>query len=101
MPIFEYCCKECNKPFEHFVMRGELPEECPHCKSKEFEKQVSRSSFVLKGSGWYGTDYGRIDNGDQIPDDKGKKDLAETPAVAETSASTELPKENQIVKGDE
>jgi predicted nucleic acid-binding Zn ribbon protein len=31
---------------------------CPTCKSK-VERMVSRTSFILKGSGWYATDYGR------------------------------------------
>jgi predicted nucleic acid-binding Zn ribbon protein len=31
---------------------------CPKCKGK-VERVVSRTSFVLKGSGWYATDYAR------------------------------------------
>jgi predicted nucleic acid-binding Zn ribbon protein len=30
--------------------------KCPNCKSK-VERMMSRSSFVLKGTGWYATDY--------------------------------------------
>jgi predicted nucleic acid-binding Zn ribbon protein len=31
---------------------------CPTCKSK-VERIISATSFVLKGSGWYATDYAR------------------------------------------
>ncbi|MCA9520637.1 MAG: zinc ribbon domain-containing protein, partial [Myxococcales bacterium] len=33
--------------------------ECPDCGSGEVRKLISRSSFHLKGSGWYATDYQR------------------------------------------
>lgn len=58
MPIYEYNCSKCGT-FE--VMQGiKEPslKRCPTCKSK-VERLVSRSSFVLKGSGWYVTDYAR------------------------------------------
>jgi len=33
--------------------------ECPQCGEMALQKQVSLSSFALKGSGWYTTDYKR------------------------------------------
>jgi predicted nucleic acid-binding Zn ribbon protein len=36
---------------------------CPQC-GGELHKQVSLSSFQLKGSGWYKTDYARKTGGD-------------------------------------
>lgn len=58
MPIYEYQCHRCGT-FE--VMQGITEaalSRCPTCKGK-VERLVSRSSFVLKGSGWYATDYAR------------------------------------------
>jgi len=56
MPIYEYQCPKCGL-FEAMQRITESPlRKCPTCKSK-VERLVSRSSFVLKGSGWYATDY--------------------------------------------
>lgn len=40
MPIFEYVCKQCNHEFEALVF-GEQKAECPKCKSKKLEPQLS------------------------------------------------------------
>ena len=58
MPIYEYKCAKCGVVE---VMQGikEAPlKKCPNCKSK-VERMISSSSFVLKGSGWYATDYAK------------------------------------------
>ena len=58
MPIYEYKCPKCGVVE---VMQGikEKPlKKCPNCKAK-VERMISSSSFVLKGSGWYATDYAK------------------------------------------
>ena len=58
MPIYEYKCAKCGVVE---VMRGikEKPlKKCPNCKNK-VERMISSTSFVLKGSGWYATDYAK------------------------------------------
>ena len=57
MPIYEYKCQKCGKQFEAFqgISDPEL-KSCKFCKGK-VHKLVSLSSFSLKGSGWYVTDY--------------------------------------------
>jgi putative FmdB family regulatory protein len=62
MPIYEYTCKKCGE-FE-VMQRITEPSlrKCPTCKGK-VERLLSRSSFVLKGSGWYATDYARKGTG--------------------------------------
>jgi putative FmdB family regulatory protein len=52
MPIYEYVCKKCEKPFEKLVrsMSGGQEEEaveCPHCGSKKTERAMS--VFAVKG----------------------------------------------------
>ena len=71
MPIYEYKCQKCGNQFEVFQGISD-PEvkSCKFCKGK-VQKLVSLSSFSLKGSGWYVTDY------------KGKK----PPATAKTEKS--------------
>ena len=78
MPIYEYRCRKCGNQFE--VFRGISDPEvksCKFCKGK-VQKLVSLSSFSLKGSGWYVTDY------------KGKKPAATAKTEkAETSVSSD------------
>jgi putative FmdB family regulatory protein len=58
MPIYEYHCKSCDSEFETFVRkRNAKPEACPECDAEEIERLISNTSFKLKGSGWYETDY--------------------------------------------
>jgi len=57
MPIYEYACEECNKNFEIMQKITEDPlTACPDCKGR-VKKKISSTSFVLKGTGWYATDY--------------------------------------------
>jgi putative FmdB family regulatory protein len=58
MPIYEYKCPKCGV-FEAMQRITEPAlKKCPTCKSK-VARQMSRGSFVLKGSGWYATDYAK------------------------------------------
>jgi len=41
MPIFEYICRDCGKPFERIVPRHDSETECLHCSSQNIEKQLS------------------------------------------------------------
>jgi putative FmdB family regulatory protein len=56
MPIYEYQCPRCGT-LEVFQRITDSPlGRCPTCRSK-VTKLISRSSFQLKGTGWYATDY--------------------------------------------
>jgi putative FmdB family regulatory protein len=57
MPIYEYECLKCGKTTEAMQKISDPPvAECCHCKG-EVRKLISMSTFHLKGSGWYVTDY--------------------------------------------
>lgn len=59
MPIYEYECKKCGSILEAFRKINDPPlKKCESngCKGK-LRRIMSNSSFVLKGSGWYVTDY--------------------------------------------
>ncbi len=59
MPIYEYECESCGKVVEHWQKISDPPlEMCDDCGGK-MHKLISHSSFHLKGSGWYVTDYAR------------------------------------------
>lgn len=57
MPIYEYVCEKCNK---HFEIMQKITDKslttCSDCKG-HLKKMISSTSFVLKGTGWYATDY--------------------------------------------
>ena len=58
MPIYEYRCDKCGKEFEAWQKFSDAPiESCESC-GGHASKMISHSSFILKGSGWYVTDYG-------------------------------------------
>ena len=58
MPIYEYKCTQCEKEQEFIQKFSDDPiTTCPEC-GGAMKKLISTNSFVLKGSGWYMTDYG-------------------------------------------
>ncbi len=57
MPIYEYECAQCGKKEEVLQKFSDQPlTTCKYCSGK-LHKLISHSSFHLKGSGWYVTDY--------------------------------------------
>jgi putative FmdB family regulatory protein len=65
MPVYEYQCKDCGKIEEVFQKISDpVRTVCPHCKGN-LSKLISQSSFHLKGSGWYVTDYGGAKTGSE------------------------------------
>ncbi len=58
MPIYEYKCETCGREFELFKSITDNGKPCCKFCDGPVKKLISRSSFHLKGSGWYVTDYG-------------------------------------------
>ena len=59
MPIYEFECQKCGAKKELFTS-SHNGTNLPACScGGEFKKIISQTSFVLKGSGWYATDYGK------------------------------------------
>lgn len=57
MPIYEYECQKCHAQTEVMQKMTDKPlTKCGECGGR-LEKQWSSTSFQLKGSGWYVTDY--------------------------------------------
>lgn len=58
MPIYEYRCVECGHELEVWARVSDPPPEaCPACNEPSLRKAVSRTSFQLKGGGWYAQGY--------------------------------------------
>jgi putative FmdB family regulatory protein len=81
MPIYEYRCDKCGD-FEITQKITDKPlGRCPTCKGK-VKRLISNTSFQLKGTGWYVTDYARKDKG------TGAEKNSKAPANGETKSET-------------
>lgn len=94
MPIYEYECTNCGKIEEVMQKFSDKPlKKCKHCSGK-LHKLVSLSSFHLKGTGWYVTDYsGKNNNAASHPDrsetsSSGKKEKTSSTGAKKTADST-------------
>ena len=56
MPIFEYVCKQCKRPFEALVM-GSQKATCPGCGSSDLEDKFSTYAVRATGSGSRGQQF--------------------------------------------
>ncbi len=95
MPVYEYICKGCGHEFEREQRISESPlKKCPACGALKARRQISRTSFVLKGGGWYSDLYGAAKPGKAAGEEKptpaeaaDAKPSADAPA-AKTGAET-------------
>jgi len=58
MPIYEYRCEKCGDFEQTQRISDPALDRCPTCRRK-VRRLISNTSFQLKGSGWYVTDYAR------------------------------------------
>jgi putative FmdB family regulatory protein len=83
MPIYEYQCQKCGT-FEVTQRITEKPlNKCPTCKAK-VKKLISNTSFQLKGTGWYVTDYARKGKSDSKSENGSKPSETKTESKAES-----------------
>lgn len=86
MPIYEYHCDKCGD-FETMQKMSDKPlTTCPTCRRK-VTKLISSTTFHLKGSGWYITDYARKGEGGGAKGDK-KTDKAEKSDKSEAASTS-------------
>lgn len=58
MPTYEYRCDSCRYEFEtEQSIKDDPLKNCPDCRSTDIKRLISKSSFVLKGSGWAADNY--------------------------------------------
>ena len=71
MPIYEYACEKCEHEFEVEQRMSDDPvKTCPECKGRKVKRLISKTSFVLKGSGWYSDLYSSSKPGDDKKESK-------------------------------
>jgi putative FmdB family regulatory protein len=94
MPIYEYQCQKCGT-FEVTQRITEKPlGKCPTCKGK-VKKLISNTSFQLKGTGWYVTDYARKDNNKGVgKGENGAKPSAESKSDSKSDSKGEAKTES-------
>lgn len=84
MPIYEYECTKCGNIEEAVQKMSDAPlTTCRQCSGK-LHKLISQSSFHLKGSGWYVTDYANKSSNSPAP-----KKAEEKSVPAESSKSSD------------
>lgn len=92
MPIYEYQCSQCGEVSEFLQKVSDEPMlVCPHCEEAALRRKVSTTSFQLKGSGWYVTDF----------KDKGKKkEKADQEKKSQTEQTSESSSQKKETKKD-
>jgi putative FmdB family regulatory protein len=109
MPIYEYACPNCRNVFEKWLKLSEATESatCPQCGSRA-QHIISNTSFVLKGGGWYVTDYGYRKGADadgqsaasaEGPASSPAETGASEPSAAPAPATTAAPAPPQTASG--
>lgn len=109
MPLYEYECEKCGATFETLQHVSARPLKtcqglgCSNKDNGKVHRMVSASGFILKGSGWYTSDYpsearkkgweseskqaaGAPDGGSDAPEKKAP--AASPPAPAKESAAS-------------
>jgi len=105
MPIYEYQCEKCGSHFEVIQKFSDKPLKfCSTCKGR-LTKLISQTSFQLKGSGWYVTDYAKSgktaakSDESAKPSDESSKPAAESSTkAAEPSTKSDTPSKKEPVK---
>lgn len=63
MPLYLFECQNCKKEYEEILTFSEsekyLDTECKSCNERKLTRKVSKTSFTLKGGGWYKDGYSR------------------------------------------
>jgi putative FmdB family regulatory protein len=88
MPVYEYQCTVCGQVEEAFQKISEPPlENCSQCQG-HLKKIISQSTFHLKGSGWYVTDYGGKKAGTETKGKSSAKPIEPTKTTSEKSSDS-------------
>lgn len=90
MPIYEYQCQSCGHHQEEFQKISDAPiTDCPVCHKPDMTKLVSATSFQLKGTGWYATDF----------KDKGKPKPASSTESSSADSKKDAPSTDKPADG--
>ena len=92
MPLYEYQCEQCGKIEEAIQKFSDAPlTTCSHC-SGRLNKLISQSSFHLKGTGWYVTDYSKKSTATTTGKESGSTASADSNTKSSGDATTKTSK---------
>jgi len=92
MPIYEYRCESCGHEMEALQKMADEPlTDCPECGKPALKKLISAGGFILKGTGWYETDFKGSKKKPTDGGDKGDK-KASNSDKSSSSEKTSKPK---------
>jgi putative FmdB family regulatory protein len=92
VPIYEYQCRKCHGVTEKIQGMQDPPlRKCPSCGGK-LEKMMSPGAFVLKGTGFYATDYAHKGNANGKSADRAKGPACPAGAESPSPACAGCPK---------
>jgi putative FmdB family regulatory protein len=105
MPVYEYVCEKCKHEFEAEQRISDDPiRTCPKCRARKVKRLISRTSFVLKGSGWYSDLYsspGAKKDGDKPAESGDKAAASDTkPETKSEKPSETKPEAKPAAKSD-
>jgi putative FmdB family regulatory protein len=96
MPTYEYACQGCDREFEADQRITEDPlKSCPHRKSKKVKRLISKTSFVLKGGGWYSDLYSSSKAGEKPSDKDSSKSSTSTDSKSDAKDTKKTTKKSE------
>jgi putative FmdB family regulatory protein len=94
VPTYEYECTACSHAWEELQKINDPHVEiCPSCNEPRAKRLISRTSFALKGGGWYGDGYAT-----PVPKDASPTPSTSSPAPSVTANATTCPTTSSGVK---
>ncbi len=91
MPTYDYQCEQCERTFEvRQRISAEPLKTCQFC-GGPVHRLLSPAAFILKGGGWYVTDYPSEARKKAVESEKKATTPAETPARSTTPSASAAP----------
>ena len=87
MPIYEYRCEKCGDFEQTQRISDPALDRCPTCRRK-VRRLISSTSFQLKGSGWYVTDYARAGKNAGGKDSESSSGTSESKTESKTESKS-------------
>ena len=104
MPIYEYRCEKCGDFEQTQRISDPALDRCPTCRRK-VRRLISSTSFQLKGSGWYVTDYARAGRNsagkDSAKDSETSSSKSESKSESKAESKTESKTESKVDSKDQ
>jgi len=89
MPIYEYSCQKCGAHLEVMQKISDKPLARHSDCGGKLVKEWSQTSFQLKGSGWYVTDYAGKKSGGKQEEKKGAAETTKSEGTESKKAAPE------------